>query len=457
MPNRAAPYWTDARATLEIREPGLSGVRPVPLGKPFALIGRLPTAPIRIDDPRVSGRHVYLHADERGLFAVDLGTRTGTRFNEAEAPCGWLQLGDTLEIAGRIVRVASFEVGGRATSPPPCAANLLADDHEGELVELTLEPASQRGPTWAVGSELAFIGRGDGCAIRLNQASVSRTHCALLRTKGAAYVVDLPGQPTLVNNIPPRGATALRDGDVLTIGQVRFHVRTSRRSDARDDPADSLAPVHDLLSRAGLPALSQLGGLPAIIDALPSLDGRPFPIDLIPAQAQGAVIAWMLGALHASQTEILRRQDDLQHAVAAAIKHLHVDGNMRIDDQNKRIDALTEEIRRLAAKPQAAAPLGQIPGPQIPGPAPIPAEPRRPMRDLPPAPEIDPARSLAAAAWLLERVDRSKGENKFSLKAFLARLAPGDAAPQDPADFDPDPANPSIHHGESGSNKPHAV
>ena len=165
-----------------MHEPGAAGPRLVPFGRPFALIGRIAHADLHFEDRDVSARHVYLHADARGLFAVDLATRTGTRFGESEAPCGWLRPGESIEVAGRALRLASFELDGRAASPPPCAVNLLTDAGDAPLVGLTLEPVAGRGPSSALGSELAFVGRGDGCAIRLNQANVSRTHCALLRT-----------------------------------------------------------------------------------------------------------------------------------------------------------------------------------------------------------------------------------------------------------------------------------
>jgi len=416
MPKRVGPYWTDARFTLEVREPGAAGPRLVPVGRPFALIGRIAHAELRFEGRDVSARHVYLHADARGLFAVDLATRTGTRFGDAEAPCGWLRPGESIEVAGRVIRLAAFEVDGRPVAPPPCAVNLLTDAGETALAGLTLEPVAGRGPSWALGSELAFVGRGDGCAIRLNQANVSRTHCALLRTARDAYVIDLPGQPTLVNGQPPRGATALRDGDVLSIGQVRFIARVAPRAGLADeDPAPSrelglIPSAHDLarIDPAAVPGLMPGPG------GLPVHDGRPFPIDLIPPESRGAVLGWMRGALHAGQSEMMRRQDELQESVVAILQHLQSDSAARLASQEERIGRLAEELRRLATQ-----------GPSLPAPDrphhPAPPPPR-PARDLPPAPEIDPARSLATAAWLLERIDKIGTENRSTLKSLFARL-----------------------------------
>lgn len=408
MPTRGGPYWSGARFTLEVHEPGGRGPRPVPIGRPFALIGRIAHADLHLEDRDVSARHVFLHADARGLFAVDLATRTGTRFGEAEAPCGWLRPGEAIEVAGRVIRLASFEVDGRPASPPPCAVNLLTDAGGAPLIGLTLEPAAGRGPSWALGSELAFVGRGDGCAIRLNQANVSRTHCALLRTPRAAYVIDLPGQPTLVNGHPPRGAASLRDGDVLTIGQVRFIARLAplaRPVDLDEGPEPTARELAHLVDPAAAPGLA----------GLPVLDGHQFPIDLIPPESRGAVLGWMLGALHAGQSEILRRQDELQQSIAAILQHMQADAAARHASQEERIDRLAAEIRRLSAQAQAQSPA-------LPSPAPTYVPPPRPARDVPPAPEIDPARSLATAAWLLDRIDRIDEDNKSTLKSIFSRI-----------------------------------
>ena len=203
----------------------------------------------------------------------------------------------------------------------------------------------------ALGSELAFVGRGDGCAIRLNQANVSRTHCALLRTSHAAYVIDLPGQPTLVNGQPPRGATALGDGDILSIGQVRFVARVALPPGS----ADEVPASRELdLVQSGRDLARVVEPVGAGFADLPVLDGRPFPIDLIPPESRGAVLGWMLGTLHAGQSELLRRQDELQESVVAILRHLQADSAARIASQEDRIDRLAEELRRLASNAHAA-------------------------------------------------------------------------------------------------------
>ena len=420
MPKRVGPYWTDARFTLEVHEPGAAGPRLVPFGRPFALIGRITHADLHLDDRDVSARHVYLHADVRGLFAVDLATRTGTRFGEAEAPCGWLRPGESIEVAGRLIRVASFELDGRAATPPPCAVNLLTDAGDVPLAGLTLEPVAGRGPSWALGSELAFVGRGDGCAIRLNQANVSRTHCALLRTAHAAYVIDLPGQPTLVNGQPPRGATApaRRRRPVDRPGPLRGPARRPtrpRRRAARAIARIRAAPVGPRSGpvrrsdryRARRPARPRRPPVPDRPDPArvprrgPRLDARDAPRRPVrAAPPPGRAPAVGRGG---SPAPPVRRRGAARVAGGA--------------DRPARRGATPARgptpAARATGRPAAPEPLAR--GPRS---APTPAA----ARDVPPAPEINPARSLATAAWLLERIDKLGNENKTNIKSFFSRI-----------------------------------
>src|SRR5579864_5349678 len=91
--------WVDGEFTLRIREVGSERV--LRIRRPFALLGRITGSDIRIEDRAVSARHVYLHLDQRGVFGVDLATRTGTRFGELAHSSGWLGPGQSFEVADR--------------------------------------------------------------------------------------------------------------------------------------------------------------------------------------------------------------------------------------------------------------------------------------------------------------------------------------------------------------------
>ena len=50
------PLWVDGQFTVRVRGPGPEPGRIIRLRRPFALIGQIPGADIRIDDPAVDGQ-----------------------------------------------------------------------------------------------------------------------------------------------------------------------------------------------------------------------------------------------------------------------------------------------------------------------------------------------------------------------------------------------------------------
>src|ERR1051325_10415743 len=72
------------------------------------------------------------------------------------------------------------------------------------------------------------IGRGEGCEVRLPDASVSHRH-ASIRQRGAEYIVLDEGSAngTFVGpvRLSPQAPRVLKDGDLVRIGRVWLEVR----------------------------------------------------------------------------------------------------------------------------------------------------------------------------------------------------------------------------------------
>ena len=162
------------------------------------MIGRITGADVRIEDHRASARHLYLHLDRRGLYAVDLATRTGTRVGPEGRSSGWLSPGDSLELADHRIEVQDIEVAGGLSQDP---TDPLADSRTllTPLARVTLYPSRDPDSPLVLGSELVFLGRSASCGVRIEGASASRTHCVLLRTRTRAYIIDLVGRGTWLN------------------------------------------------------------------------------------------------------------------------------------------------------------------------------------------------------------------------------------------------------------------
>jgi hypothetical protein len=253
----------------------------------------------------------------------------------------------------------------------------LANADPSELAGLTLEPLDSPGPPWMLGSALAFVGRGEACAIRIENASASRTHCALLRRPSSAYVIDLLGRRTLVNERPVEGASALLDGDVLTVGQARFAVRV--------DP-----PAPPMTSTSSDPTVS------ASTTLVRAGEG-PGGLALGPREA---MLALLLNAVDptrkSASVEVLDTLRRFQ-ADTATLFEAQID---RIESLNREIASLRDEVRG------RRGPL---------------EEPAPPLRlDLTPPPSTG---SDESATWLLDRLNTLEAESRSTWKDLLGRIA----------------------------------
>jgi len=73
------------------------------LHQPFVVIGRDPTTDLLLASRRVSRRHAYLQLVGGRLFCVDLGSRTGTEWDDGSFDSGWLE-------STRFIRVGPYVI-----------------------------------------------------------------------------------------------------------------------------------------------------------------------------------------------------------------------------------------------------------------------------------------------------------------------------------------------------------
>ena len=387
----AGPLWADGSFRLRLTGPGGARARELEIARPFAVAGRLPDVDIHLDDRAVSRRHLYLHLDGRGLFVVDLATRTGTRFDGQERPGGWLRPGQVLEIAGHRLELLDCRIRDAGEAPEgELRADLLADAGEAPLTRVTLypDPPGASSPR-TLGSELVFLGRGTCCGVRLESAAAARIHCVLARGRRSAYVIDLAGRDLGVDGRPVTGAARLDDGAALAIGSARFEVRVRPPG----------APGEALATRGADPR----------VEILP-----PAATEALTPDAQGALLAWMMGQLHAQQGEALRRQAEFQSALTGLVRQMQEDQATLLSTHLDRTEAIHKELaalrseldRRLGAQ-EAAIPL---------------ATPRPEPLRLDPSPHPKAADPDAATSWLIGRINQLEEESRSSWRDVLGRL-----------------------------------
>lgn len=421
--------WVNGEFWLKVRDAGSE--RLVHVQRPYGLLGRLEGADVQIDDRSVSARHVYLHLDARGLYAVDLSSRTGTRLPVMGQPAAWLAPGQELEVAGRQIRLLDFRIhqDHAQTSKGRARVDLLAAG-DSTLAQVTLYPIPAHETPRSLDSELVFAGRGATCGVRVEGASASRVHAALVRTLTGAYVVDLLGRGTWLNDRAVAGAAPLNDGDTLGLGVARFQVQIAMTVERGTSPFR--APVNTpptsrppLAGTKHAPTPSPLVSTAAIAPipgvSPPKLSDLFGPPDILAADdSQAAALGGLLMRLvHAGQTESLRRQDEFQVNLVRLVHQMQLDNAALLSEHLRRMEAiqyelasLREEIRRRLGPVEAAVRLVLPPASDVP-----------PLRVV--APSHPPADPDTATDWLLTRVNQLEQENRSSWKDLLGRLSGG--------------------------------
>lgn len=399
---RDRTLWVDGDMLFQVDGPGVRPGRLVKVRRPFALIGRSAPCDVLLDDPAVNAQHMYLHQDERGVFAVDLATRSGSRIHGEDRMVGWLQPGDAVEIAGfrvELVRARAAQVPvRRRTEEPPPQDEMLGDSPRTDLPRLTLDPRVDGERPWVLGSELVFLGGSAACGIQVRDPAVARAHCAIVRSTAGAFLVDLADGPTWVEDQPlrPSGALPLHDGDLITLGSTRFSLRIGER--AREVPRGDTLPA-------------RYQGVVAVRDPA---ELAPIDPEALPPETQNALLAWMMGTMQGSQNEFQRAMIEALRGIQqdnAALLNAHL---IRLEKIDRELVALRGELERRGG---GGPPARMVLVPPDVAPLNIP-------RNVPPrVPEADPSGVQASTTWLLQRVGQLEAESRSTWKDLLGRAS----------------------------------
>ncbi len=119
------------------------------------------------------------------------------------------------------------------------------------------------GQRWTVSGDAAVIGRHASANVRIDDRSISRTHCRIVRADGEFYVEDAGGQNgTFVDGKRVTSRTRIGEGTRLGVAEVEL-------------TASILVPVR----AAAAPTLAAIGGTMVVdlSEALAAADAAPAP------------------------------------------------------------------------------------------------------------------------------------------------------------------------------------
>ncbi len=123
------------------------------------------------------------------------------------------------------------------------------------MTELVIQSGKLQGKRLLLPAKEMVVGRDEDCDLRIGSASVSRKHCVIKNSAEGILVTDLGSQNgTLVNDVPIKAPTLLREGDVLRIGSTLLSVpilQKAKASTGGSQPKVSDNEIADWLMDAG--------------------------------------------------------------------------------------------------------------------------------------------------------------------------------------------------------------
>lgn len=230
-------FWSGDHLAIEVSGPG--GASEVVVQRPYALIGALARADVRVSGDGVQKREALLYALDGKVMCRRLEAALPEAYTEV-TPGKWLSLGQ------QRLRVRIIHNG-----PDSRAIDL---DAKLRIPVLRVRHKAHASVNRRLHRPIETVGRGGDCELELRCPQASLFHCILLREGNRLWCVDLgSGNGTLLNGERIECAQ-VEMGNKLRVGDFELEFqRYSRRSDVLlrggDNPAGSnlslISPVQD--------------------------------------------------------------------------------------------------------------------------------------------------------------------------------------------------------------------
>ncbi|MCH7884355.1 MAG: FHA domain-containing protein [Planctomycetes bacterium] len=214
-----APIVADSAPRLQlVVQSGSQASKTIPCRRIVTLLGTRPGCKIKLQHASVSPVHLALVNNGAKIFAVDLLSHRGAKLNDLKMEQEALQHGDVIDVDPWEFRIEVRQ--GRT--------NGQADAHPIELDQTPDVVAMEHldsGRILQLNREICVIGRRSGCDIHIADDRVSRVHALVLNYFGHPAVCDLLSETGTFVNDERVTYRALKDQDIISIGESRFRVR----------------------------------------------------------------------------------------------------------------------------------------------------------------------------------------------------------------------------------------
>lgn len=207
--------------TLTIQDSNGQVVAQVSFEQGTYTIGRMESCDITLNSTSVSRQHAKLFIQNGRCFIEDAGSANGVVV-DGQRVVGQRDLGTASQIQlGDFYLFLEFQRQGLSNEQRVLQTMFIPRDSDHHKIVRIYD--SFAGEEFVLSEVENTIGRTDENFILLSDASISRHHAKILRDGEKHRVVDLgSSNGTSINHKPVNGQVAVRDGDILTFGNLSF-------------------------------------------------------------------------------------------------------------------------------------------------------------------------------------------------------------------------------------------
>lgn len=195
----------------------------VPLVRDQITVGRQDGNTIRLTERNVSRQHARLVKTDAGYRIEDLESYNGVRINGSRiAKAHDLKDGDRVGIGDYVIALKADSDLANETPPVPTRPSVPAAGIIAPPARLVMVSAPAPGAEFSIAKPLVRIGRLEELDLCISHRSISREHARISQKDDGFEIEDLQSANGVRVNGSSVKRSALRSGDVLELGQVRF-------------------------------------------------------------------------------------------------------------------------------------------------------------------------------------------------------------------------------------------
>jgi pSer/pThr/pTyr-binding forkhead associated (FHA) protein len=195
----------------------------VPLVRDLITVGRQDGNTIRLTERNVSRQHARLVKTEQGYRIEDLESYNGVAVNgtRIDKMCD-LKDGDRVGIGDYVIALKQESDAAAVAPPTPPRASAPPGSVGSPPARLVMVSAPAPGAEFSIAKPAVRIGRLEELDLCISHRSISREHARIAQKDGAFEIEDLNSANGVRVNGSGIKRNALRSGDIVELGQVRF-------------------------------------------------------------------------------------------------------------------------------------------------------------------------------------------------------------------------------------------